>query len=75
MDQESEQLYITNIITEEDLIPPEFLCPITLELMKDPVICDDGYTYERIAILSTTDSLSPMTRQPIDKSKVLPNRA
>lgn len=56
-------------------IPNEFICPITLEKMEDPVICEDGYTYERLAILSTRGSLSPMTRQPIDKTKLIPNRA
>lgn len=28
----------------------EFLCPITFELMIDPVIASDGHTYERSAI-------------------------
>eukprot|EP00567_Pseudictyota_dubia_P017663 CAMPEP_0197460846 /NCGR_PEP_ID=MMETSP1175-20131217/54991_1 /TAXON_ID=1003142 /ORGANISM="Triceratium dubium, Strain CCMP147" /LENGTH=172 /DNA_ID=CAMNT_0042996017 /DNA_START=34 /DNA_END=548 /DNA_ORIENTATION=+ len=27
-----------------------FLCPITREIMTDPVICADGHTYERHAI-------------------------
>ena len=56
-------------------IPDEFNCPITLEIMDDPVLCDDGYTYERSAIQSITNSLSPMTRQPIDKTRLIPNRA
>jgi hypothetical protein len=58
-----------------DNIPDEFKCPITLDLMNDPVLCEDGFTYERSAIMSTRDSLSPMTRQPIDKTKLIPNRA
>jgi hypothetical protein len=53
----------------------EFLCPITFEIMVDPVICEDGYTYERSVIMSLHNSLSPMTRQPIDKTKLIPNRA
>lgn len=53
----------------------DFLCPITLEIMNDPVICEDGYTYERTSIMSIHNSLSPMTRQPINKSKLIPNRA
>ena len=56
-------------------IPDELKCPITLELMNDPVLCEDGYTYERTAIMNIPNSLSPMTRQPIDKSKLIPNRA
>ena len=31
-------------------IPPEFMCPITLEAMTDPVTCRDGQNYERSAI-------------------------
>jgi hypothetical protein len=30
--------------------PNNFLCPITLELMRDPVLAKDGHTYERKAI-------------------------
>merc|ERR1712146_346013 len=29
---------------------PEFLCPLTRELMRDPVFTADGQTYEREAI-------------------------
>ena len=58
-----------------DNIPDEFICPITLEVMKDPVICNDGYTYERSAIESITGNISPMTRQEIDKTNLIPNRA
>jgi len=56
-------------------IPNEFICPLTLEIMDDPVIASDGHTYERHAILQTRNSLSPMTREPIDKTKLIPNRA
>ena len=56
-------------------IPNEFICPITLEIMSDPVICSDGNSYERKAILQIRDSLSPLTREPIDKNNLIPNRA
>ena len=56
-------------------IPNEYICPITLDIMTDPVICADGYTYERNAILQLRGSFSPMTRQPIDKLGLIPNRA
>jgi hypothetical protein len=59
----------------DDEVPEEFLCPITMCIMKDPVICEDGYTYERVAIMGISNSLSPMTRQPINKSNLIPNRA
>ena len=31
-------------------IPKEFICPISLEIMKDPVIMSDGQTYDRESI-------------------------
>ena len=48
-------------------IPKEFLmCPITMDIMIDPVICDDGFTYEKKAILQIIDGKSPLTRQTIN---------
>jgi len=35
---------------DEDNIPNECFCPITQEIMEDPVIAQDGHTYERAAI-------------------------
>ncbi len=57
--------------------PDEFLCPITLTLMSDPVIGSDGYTYERAAITQwlRTNPHSPMTRQPLAVSSLKPNYA
>merc|ERR1712060_998225 len=30
--------------------PPDFFCPITQDLMRDPVCTHDGHTYDRAAI-------------------------
>ena len=46
-------------------------CPITLEIFNEPVVAKDGQTYERTAImkvLNSGNSISPITRQPIDKN-------
>ena len=32
------------------LIPPSFICPITLDVFVDPVFTADGHTYSRAAI-------------------------
>lgn len=60
------------------IVPAEFLCPITHEIMGNPVISMDGFTYEYSAIkkwLSLKKS-SPMTNQPVEPDAVLiPNRA
>ena len=44
-------------------IPQGTLCPITLQIMIDPVVCDDGNTYERAAIEKhlKTHKTSPLT--------------
>ena len=47
-----------------------FLCPITQEVMRDPVIGSDGITYERTAIetwFATGNTTSPMTRAPMSR--------
>eukprot|EP00043_Microstomoeca_roanoka_P020574 m.251435 g.251435 ORF g.251435 m.251435 type:complete len:1015 (-) comp17184_c2_seq10:447-3491(-) len=51
------------------------LCPITLDIMVDPVIADDSFTYERESIVSwqRAHGTSPLTRQPISGTFV-PNR-
>jgi hypothetical protein len=58
-------------------IPEEFLCPITLQIMTDPVIGSDGRTYERTAILQwlRTNPHSPITREPMNRSALKPNYA
>ena len=32
-------------------IPEDFLCPITQDLMEEPVVAADGHTYEKAAIV------------------------
>ncbi|XP_028249540.1 WD repeat, SAM and U-box domain-containing protein 1-like isoform X1 [Parambassis ranga] len=57
--------------------PDEFLCPITRELMKDPVIAADGYSYERESIESWIrgkNKTSPMTNLPLQTTMLTPNR-
>lgn len=59
-------------------VPDEYLCPITREIMKDPVICSDGYTYERAAITSWMakgKTLSPMTNATLVNKELTPNRS
>ena len=54
----------------------EFLCPITHEAMRDPVVAQDGHTYEREAIETWfgTQNTSPVTGLVVAKSLV-PNYA
>lgn len=58
--------------------PDEFLCPITRELMKDPVIAADGYSYERESIeswIGGKNKTSPMTNLPLPTTLLTPNRS
>lgn len=50
-------------------IPDDYLCPITREIMTDPVVAADGHTYERSAIrrwIETGHSKSPLTGVPLN---------
>lgn len=57
--------------------PPEFMCPITMSIMRDPVIMPDGQTYERSAIESAlkVNPISPLTREPMDMNQARTNYA
>src|ERR1700728_3275800 len=52
-------------------------CPITDEIFEDPVMGDDGHTYERKAITEwlTKNGTSPMTRQPMKIDSLRTNYA
>ena len=58
-------------------IPKEFICPINLTIMKDPVIMPDGQTYERKAIKKSLEisPLSPITKKPMSMKDATPNYA
>lgn len=68
---------------EQDEEPPEHLCcPITMDLMAEPVICIlDGITYERSAITKwlsehkETPSRVPMQKSQEVEGVLIPNRA
>lgn len=59
-------------------IPPCFLCPIVQDIMSDPVIATDGFTYEAEAIqgwFNSGHSTSPMTNLKLEDCSLLPNNA
>ena len=55
----------------------EFICPITNEIMNDPVIDNDGNSYEKNAILEwlKRSKTSPITRKNLYEHNLSPNRA
>ncbi|CAF1362648.1 unnamed protein product [Didymodactylos carnosus] len=52
-------------------------CPITLELFSDPVLAQDGHTYEREAIVEWIEKngRSPITDQQLSLEHLYPNYA
>lgn len=61
---------------DSPVIPDDFLCPISLELMKDPVIVATGQTYERTYIQRWIDggnTTCPKTRQKLQNFVLTPN--
>jgi serine/threonine protein kinase len=63
---------IANTTTETSL----FQCYITKQKFRDPVVAEDGHTYERDAIvkwLKDGDGKSPITRQPLNADRLIPN--
>ena len=55
----------------------EFICPITTEIMADPVVASDGHTYERAAIEHwlTKKMTSPKTGAALDSATLFPNHS
>ena len=56
-------------------IPDEFICPITQEVFKDPVMDNMGRTFERNAILEwlSENGTCPMSREPRRAFNYIPN--
>ncbi|XP_062156685.1 U-box domain-containing protein 4 isoform X2 [Alnus glutinosa] len=57
-------------------IPPDFCCPLSLELMTDPVIVSSGQTYERAFIKKWIDlglTVCPKTRQTLAHTNLITN--
>ena len=55
--------------------PPELLCPITLSMMGDPVVANDGHSYERAAIATwlATHDTSPLAGKTLRHKELTPN--
>ncbi|XP_022732533.1 U-box domain-containing protein 33-like [Durio zibethinus] len=65
-------------ISEERPVPSFFLCPILQEIMHDPQVAADGFTYEGEAIrgwLENGRETSPMTNLKLSHLHLTPNHA
>tara|TARA_B100002052_G_scaffold297468_1_gene328268 strand:- start:1053 stop:2153 length:1101 start_codon:yes stop_codon:yes gene_type:complete len=55
----------------------EFMCPLTLEIMNDPVVASDGYTYERSVIedwFRKGNNTSPITNETLEFKTLFSNK-
>ncbi|KAJ7565246.1 hypothetical protein O6H91_02G053500 [Diphasiastrum complanatum] len=74
----ADTLAVKNLIKQpnsKDDVPEMFTCPILREVMEDPVIAADGYTYEYAAIkqwLQEHDT-SPLTNLPLPHMSLISN--
>lgn len=57
--------------------PEDHFCPITLEVMRNPVVASDGVSYERTAITEwlATNGTSPLHGHALSNKTVFPNQA
>lgn len=55
--------------------PNHFICPILKDVMEDPCVAADGYTYDRRAIefWLEENGTSPMTNMPLLDKNLIPN--
>ena len=58
-------------------IPSTFYCPISHQIMTDPVITDLGISYDKQSIIEwlNTNNTCPITNQPLTLDMLKPNRA
>ncbi|KAJ8553794.1 hypothetical protein K7X08_024472 [Anisodus acutangulus] len=66
----------SNLETLTCLNPEDFRCPISLELMTDPVTVSTGQTYDRASIqkwLTSGNLLCPKTGEILQSTELVPN--
>ena len=64
-------------LKNEDDIPQNYLCPISYQLMTDPVITPYGISYDRKSIEKwlKVNKIDPIAHKKLDKNMLIPNYA
>ena len=54
-----------------------YCCPISGEIMEDPVITPSGITYDKKSIEQWLQkkAIDPLSKKPLKKEELIPNRA
>jgi len=63
--------------SSEDVKYEAFVCPITQEIMEDPVITPQGMSFDRKAIIDwlSRNQRCPLTKKPLKKEDLITNYA
>jgi hypothetical protein len=67
---------VVGVLSEVE-VPSNFICPITLQVMVNPVMTREGLNFEMAAIFSWLEQGSgscPLTRKPLTASDLISNR-
>jgi hypothetical protein len=58
-------------------MPEEFICPLTLDIMKEPIMTRWGHNYEREALMKWMERHDdcPLTRNALTLQDIIVNRA
>ncbi|CAA0832910.1 U-box domain-containing protein 17 [Striga hermonthica] len=84
LERYSHKKFQKGMLTQEELadifltIPNDFVCPVSWDLMRDPVLISTGHTYERSSIsrwMQERHCTCPKTGQILLHTKIIPNRA
>eukprot|EP00258_Populus_trichocarpa_P011417 XP_002320209.3 E3 ubiquitin-protein ligase PUB23 [Populus trichocarpa] len=63
--------------SDHHIVPSFFICPISLQIMKDPVTISTGMTFDRESIqkwlFSYKNIACPITKQPLSDFRLTPN--
>lgn len=70
-DEDSEEEIEEFVPWSDADVPDEFKCPISLSVMREPVLCSDGFYYDRECIEDwlSAHSRSPMTNLRMDDKR------
>ena len=73
--RDAEIVALKEVIRARGGAPDDLQCPISQELMRDPVVAADGRTYERAQIVEwyRGHDTSPMTNERLDSKHLFSN--
>ncbi len=75
-DEEDDEQTVAYKQNETDIYPQGMICPLTHQIITDPVIDPEGNSYESSAIIEwlAKKQESPLTRSPLGVDELIPNR-